>query len=247
MCGRFVSAAPTDEVARYFSVPSEPETVLEPSWNVAPTADVYVVVSSDQGRRLDAFHWGLVPFWAKDPKVGNRMINARAESLATSGAFKHAFRRRRCVIPADGFYEWTLLPDRKRKQPYFIHRPDDEPYGFAGLWEEWRRPESDDVLRSCTIITTSANEVVGNLHDRMPVILPPPAFERWLDPGFDRVDDLRELLVPAPPEMTALHPVSVEVGNVRNDDPSLTEPVEVDVAAGSGGGMPATGGQGTLL
>ncbi len=145
MCGRFVSASPPDEIAKYFDATPPTETAVEPNWNVAPTTDVYVVRSDGSTRKVEAVHWGLVPFWAKDVKVGNRMINARAETLATSGAFKHAFRKRRCIVPADGFYEWKKVPGQKAKQPYFIERPDHEPFAFAGLWEVWRGGPGDEA------------------------------------------------------------------------------------------------------
>jgi putative SOS response-associated peptidase YedK len=232
MCGRFVSASPPDQIAAYFSATEYPEEALEPNWNVAPTGDVYVVLESGGVRRVSTRHWGLVPFWAKDVKIGNRMINARAESVATSGAFKRAFAKRRCLIPADGFYEWQRVPGRRTKQPYHVHRPDGEPFAFAGLWEVWRpkdeaggdAPEGE-VLRSTTIITTDANEAMRRIHDRMPVILPPSAWDEWLDPENDDIEALGKLLVPAPAALTILQPVSTEVNNVRNQGPQLIDPV----------------------
>ena len=226
MCGRFVSATPPDQVAAYFGTEA-PEALLEPSYNVAPTRDVYAVLADGSTRRLDAFHWGLVPRWAKELKVGARMINARAETLASKGAYKPAFQKRRCLIPADGFYEWAKRPGVKAKQPYFVHRPDGAPYAFAGLWELWRGPDGEgEPLRSCTIITTAANETMATVHDRMPVILPPEAWDTWLDRECDDLDLLGKLLVPAPPALTVLRPVSTEVNNVRHDGPQLTVEVE---------------------
>ena len=175
-------------------------------------------------RHLDAFHWGLVPRWAKDPKVGSRMINARAETLMTKGAFKPAFQKRRCIIPVTGFYEWQKRPGVKAKQPFFIHRPDGEPYAFAGLWEVWRGPEKDqEPLRSCTIITTTPNDPMAAIHDRMPVILPREAWDTWLDRDNEDLELLGKLLVPAPPHLITMHPVSTEVNNVRNDGPQLVD------------------------
>ncbi len=254
MCGRFVSASPPDAIARYFSAapgqshepggadPSWPG----PRWNVAPTDDVLVVLEAGGTRHLDTFHWGLVPMWAKDPSVGGRMINARSDGLARSNAFKHAFLRRRCIVPADGFYEWKAVPGQKRKQPYFISSADGEPYALAGLWEEWRRPEHDggSSLRSCTIITGPPNEVVGEIHDRMPVILPPSAWEAWLDPANRDVEALRRLLVPAPDAWTVARPVGPDVSNVRHDGPHLVEPVDPADPEPDAGGV---GGQATLL
>lgn len=243
MCGRFVAATPPDQVAAYFGAEA-PEAALEPSYNVAPTNDVYAVLADGGLRHLDAFHWGLIPLWAKDARIGSKMINARADTLATKGAFKSAFRRRRCLIPADGFYEWrkpgqggAAGRSRAPKQPFFISRPDGEPYAFAGLWELWRGPEKDQApLRSCTIITTDPNEVMATVHDRMPVILPESAWDAWLDRDNDDLDLLGKLLVPADPGLTVLRPISTEVNNVRNDGPQLLEPVD-----------PGTPAEGTLL
>lgn len=229
MCGRFVSASPPDELARYFDAEA-PEDVLDRSYNVAPTNDVYAVTVDGGLRRIQAYHWGLVPKWAKDPKMGSRMINARAESLAEKNAYKSAFRRKRCIVPADGFYEWQALPDGKRKQPHYIHRPDGEPLAFAGLWEVWHGPDKqsrngDPPLRSCTIITTSANETMAKLHDRMPVILPATVWDSWLDPDHDDLETLGKLLVPAPSALITTYPVSTQVNSVRNKGPELLEPV----------------------
>lgn len=240
MCGRFVSSSTPDEVASYFDAAMQPERVLVgPSWNVAPTDDVYVIVEDSEARRVAAHHWGLVPFWAKDPSIGSRMINARAEGLAEKNAFKNAYAERRCIVPADGFYEWRKVAGQKTKQPYFIHRADGAPLAFAGLWEEWRnRSEpadgpSSQRLRSTTIITTAANRTMAPIHDRMPVILPASAWDRWLDPAESDTDALAVLLVPAPDELLTMHPVSTDVGNVRNQGPHLIAPV--DAAAGGAG------------
>lgn len=230
MCGRFVSATPPDQVAAYFGTEA-PEALLPASWNVAPTSDVYAVLSDGSTRHLDAFHWGLVPRWAKDPKIGSKMINARAETLDSKNAFKPAFERRRCLIPADGFYEWHQRPDVKAKQPYFVHRPDGEPYALAGLWEVWKGADGDqEPLRSCTIITTTPNDEMGKIHHRMPVILPPDAWDTWLDREQRDLDLLGKLLVPAPAGVTTLRPVSTQVNNVRNDAPVLVDEVDPDAA-----------------
>jgi len=234
MCGRFVSSSPPDELAKYFDVEAVAESVLEPSFNVAPSRDIYVVVKTGGLRRLETFRWGLVPFWAKDPATGNKMINARAESIAEKNAYKRAFTKRRCIIPADGFYEWKKVPGQKAKQPYFIHRTDGEPLAFAGLWEIWR-PDDDvdrtsDPLRSCTIITGQPNEKIAEIHDRMPVMLPPSAWDSWLDPENDDLEALGKLLVPAPASLLEVHPVSRAVNNVRDDGPELIEPAPDDAA-----------------
>lgn len=244
MCGRFVSATPPDQIARYFDAVDDTDDVAVPNFNVAPTTDIFTVRSDGQVRRLEQLHWGLVPFWAKDPSIGSRMINARAESLAEKNAYKNAFRKRRCIIPADGFYEWTVVPGQKKKQPVYIQRVDGEPLAFAGLWEVWRsKDDPDQQLRSCTIITGSPNEKIAEIHDRMPVILPPSAWDRWLDPELDDLDLLGELLVPAPSSLLTLHPVGFDVNNVRNNDAHLVDAVDPDDPAttGAAGTLPLGG------
>ena len=230
MCGRFVSSSPPDELAKYFDVDAVAESVLEPSYNVAPSNNVYVVVETGGVRKLDTFRWGLVPFWAKDQATGYKMINARAESVIDKNAYKHAFKKRRCIIPADGFFEWKKIPGQKAKQPYFIHRTDGEPMAFAGLWEVWR-PKDDasgdaEPLLTCTIITGEPNEKVADVHDRMPVMLPPSAWAEWLDPENDDVETLGKFLVPAPASLYALHPVTRAVNNVQQKGPELIDPTD---------------------
>ena len=242
MCGRFVSSSPADKVAAYFDVDEVPEQLLDrgPNYNTAPTTSVLVVHEDGSTRRLDAFHWGLVPSWAKDTRIGARMINARAETIAEKPAFRRAFAQRRCIVPADGFYEWTTSPDPSaKKQPYFIHRPDGEPYAFAGVWERWRGPKGGaqegseaEPLRSCSIVTTTANEPMSQLHDRMPVMLPRSAWDTWLDPDQHDTELLGQLLVPAPPGLITFHAVSTEVNNARNKGEHLVD--EVDPALEDG-------------
>ena len=232
MCGRFVSSSPPDEIAKYFGVDEVSERLLEPNYNVAPTSDIYTVLETGGVRRLEPIHWGLVPIWAKDMKVGNRMINARAESLAEKNAYKRAFAKRRCIIPADGFYEWRKVPGQKKKQPYFIQRTDGEPFAFAGLWEVWRGPDREsDPIASCTIITGEPNEKMAEIHDRMPVMLPPSAWDTWLDGDVDDLEALGKFLVPAPARLITIHPVSTEVNNVRNQGPHLMDEVDPDEQA----------------
>lgn len=235
MCGRYVSSSTPDEIADYFDAEERPEQALDPSWNVAPTDDVYVVLEEDGVRRVAEHHWGLVPFWAKSPAIGSKMINARADGLATKGAFKDSFARKRCIVPADGFYEWQAVPGHKVKQPYLITRRTGEPLAFAGLWSSWRPPSSDgsERLRSTTIITTTPNDLMATLHDRMPVILPASAWAEWLDPDNHDVEDLARLLVPAPEDVLTLRPVSTEVNSVRNQGPHLIDPVEPPAVQGS--------------
>jgi putative SOS response-associated peptidase YedK len=235
MCGRFVSSSPPDEIARYFGA-SLGETLLDPSFNVAPTNEVYVVLESGETRRVEAMRWGLVPFWAKSPAVGAKMINARAETIATKNAYRRSLEKRRCIIPADGFYEWQKLPGQKAKQPMYIHRADGDRFAFAGLWEVWRNPErpDDPPLHSCTIITGAANEAVAPVHDRMPVMLPPDAWDTWLDNEVRDVAVASRLLVPAPSSIIAMHPVSTDVNRVSNKGASLIEPAPVPDIPGSG-------------
>ena len=249
VCGRFVSTSPPDEIAKYFGAEVD-ERLVEPegpNYNVAPTQDVYAVLEDGGVRRVESLHWGLIPFWAKEAKIGNKMINARAETVATSGAFKHAFKKRRCIIPADGFYEWTKpgaqrpgaqpqerkSSGQQKKQPWFIHRPDDEPIAFAGLWEVWRPQGSEDELVSCTIITGEPNDKMAELHHRMPVMLPPDAWDQWLDRDEQDTEALGRFLVPAPSSLITFHPVSTEVNNARNQGEHLTDPVELDEPTGA--------------
>ena len=234
MCGRFVSSSSPEKVAAYFDVDVVDEKLEEqlPNYNTAPTSSVMVVYEDGSTRRLAPFRWGLVPSWAKDAKIGARMINARGESVADKPSFRSAFTKRRCIIPADGFYEWTTDPNEPKKQPYFIHRPDGEPYAFAGLWEVWRPKDSDgdqaEQLRTCTIITTAANDNMAKLHDRMPVILGRDDWETWLSPQNHDKDLLGSLLVPAANDLITFHAVSKDVNNARNRGEHLLARVEVE-------------------
>jgi putative SOS response-associated peptidase YedK len=238
MCGRYVSATPPDQVAAYFGAMAsesltDPDAPVEPSYNVAPTNDVLVVVEFGAARALEQLRWGLVPFWAKDLRIGSKMINARAETLATKGAYKKAFTKQRCIIPADSFYEWLPVPgEAKRKQPIHLRPADDSLLAFAGLWDTWRSADGTTVVRSCTIITTAANEAVAKVHDRMPVILPPSAWDQWLDPTEHDLGALSQLLVPAPPELLVFEPVSTAVNTPRNKGPELIVPVDPGVDLG---------------
>jgi putative SOS response-associated peptidase YedK len=231
MCGRFVSASPPDELARYFGAELD-DRELEPSFNVAPTNEVYAVKAREGTRHLVTLRWGLVPFWAKDLKIGSRMINARAETVADKPAFRKAYQRYRCLVPADGFYEWAKEPGRKTKQPYFIHRSDGEPIVFAGLWERWRPrledgktiDEEAEPVESCTILTTTPNATMAKIHDRMPVLLAPSVWDDWLSDDTD-LDYIGSLLVPAPDDLLTLVPVSTAVNNVRNKGEELIRPL----------------------
>jgi len=239
MCGRYVSASPPDRIAAYFGADLDVEA-LGANYNVAPTDDVYAVVATagDDGpsRAVRAFEWGLVPVWAKDRKVGSKMINARAETIAEKAAFKGDFRKHRCIVPMDGFYEWKAAEPggpvgnsgKPIKQPYYVQRTDGEPLAVAGLWSAWRDRAAGrdaDWLHTTTVITTSANTTMAAIHDRMPVILPRAMWDLWLDPRNQNIDVLAQLLVPAPENLLALHPVSTQVNNVRNDGPQLIAPL----------------------
>lgn len=239
MCGRFVAATPPDELAAYFGA-TLAETFAEggepppPNYNVAPTSDIYAVVDTPRGRELTVFHWGLVPVWAKDTKIGSKMINARAETLLEKRSFTPAFKQRRCIVPLDGFFEWKApagdAAGSKVKQPYFIHRLDGEPLAVAGLWERWRdkaTPAGDEplTLHSATLITVGANATMAPIHDRMPALLPASSWSQWLDPSNHDLVSLGELLVPAPNDLLTMHPVSTAVGNVRNKGPELIDPI----------------------
>lgn len=229
MCGRYTSTSEPADIAAYFQVDEIVATDLGPRYNVAPTDEVYAVARSSKGpTRLGTFRWGLVPFWAKDPSVGIRMINARAESVLDKPAFRRPLERYRCIVPADGFYEWQAVEGRKKKQPWYITRTDGDLLSFAGLWSSWRPHKGSDEGRivSCSIITTDANDAVRPVHDRMPVVLPPDAWGEWLDPSNDDVDALHALLVPAPPELFTLTAVGDAVSNVRNQGPHLLDPAE---------------------
>jgi putative SOS response-associated peptidase YedK len=241
MCGRYVAASSPALLADRFAVDEVDPTVGEapaPDYNVSPRSDVLVVRQRDDRRVLSRVRWGLVPPWAESAKVGDRMINARAETVATKPAYRRAFAKKRCIVPADGFYEWkrdeTPTDGRPRKRPYFVHRRDGEPLALAGLWEVWKVPEDsepdlggdDGWLRSCVIVTTTANDALAHIHDRMPVVLPEAAWERWLDPDMHDADALEQLLAPAPSEWFEVYEVSTRVNSVRNNDAELVHPVD---------------------
>ena len=220
MCGRYASSANPDDLAQHFRVEEPPEQVLPPSYNVAPTDPVYVVMERHDKRQLRVVRWGLIPSWAKEAKVGARFINARRETLREKPAFRAAFQRRRCLVPADGYYEWQQLGGDK--QPYFLVAQDRGPLAMAGLYEIWRAPDAS-LVWTCTVITTDAADELGHIHDRTPLLVPQQAWDRWLDPAVE--DPGEDLLVPGTPGVLDAWPVSKEVGNVRNNDPHLVEPV----------------------
>lgn len=220
MCGRFTLTSPDGALVQ-FSLPDLPS--LEPRYNIAPTQPVAVVRMAVQeaARELVMLKWGLIPYWAKDPGIGARLINARSETVAQKPAFRDAFRKRRCLVVADGFYEWQK--QNGGKQPFYIRMRDGGPFGMAGLWEAWRGPEG--VIESCALITTDANDLMRPIHDRMPVILPARDYDLWLDRGFRQGDLLVPLLRPFPSEEMLAYPVSRRVNSPENDDPHCMEPL----------------------
>ncbi len=221
MCGRFTLAKNAQQLAEAF-VQFAPPAEFIPRYNIAPSQPVAVVANTGT-RKIDFFSWGLIPSWAKEVAVGSRLINARAETLAEKPSFRAAYRRRRCLVLADGFYEWRANAD-KSKTPLYIQLESREPFAFAGLWEQWYSPHGDEVL-SCAIITTTPNELMAKIHNRMPVILPPAAYEQWLDPAEQKPERLQTLLAPYPAEQMAAYPVAAVVNNPRYDRPECIAPL----------------------
>jgi putative SOS response-associated peptidase YedK len=221
MCGRFAFYSPHESVVRLFGLGADAPDV-EPRYNVAPTQYIATVrEDADAVRRLAMLYWGLVPSWAREKAMGARMINARAETLREKPSFRTAYRKRRCLILANGYYEWQKQAGGK--QPWFIRLDSGEPFAMAGLWERWRDPSAAEPLESCTIVTTSPASSVEHLHNRMPVILPASAYEQWLDPRNEDVAGLDALLVPSAQSLEAV-PVSRRVNNARNEGADLVEP-----------------------
>jgi putative SOS response-associated peptidase YedK len=225
MCGRFALDAPAEALATLFDLPEAP--VLAPRYNIAPTQPVGIVrATQDQsGREWALVMWGLVPSWAKDPTIGARMINARSETVAEKPSFRAAYKRRRCLVPASGFYEWQKKG--KGKQPHYISMADSRPFGIAGLWESWHGPDGGE-LQTCTLLTTAPNDLLEPIHNRMPVIIAPEDYAEWLDHAReDRAffDSLQHLLRAYPAEKMSAYPVSTYVSNARNEGPECIEPL----------------------
>ena len=244
MCGRYASSRRPEDLVEEFEIDgNEVKETLAPDYNVAPTKEVYAVVerppSSDKERpaqrQLRVLNWGLIPSWAKDPSIGNRMINARMETVAEKPAYKKAFAVRRCLLPADGYYEWYATAQKTKagkplKQPFFIRPADGGVMAMAGLYEIWRDPTRDDddpnrFRWTCTVLTTSAEDDLGHIHDRMPLLVEKERYGAWLDPTVSDPEDLLSLLVPAAPGRLQAFPVSTEVNNVKNNGPQLVEPL----------------------
>jgi len=236
VCGRYAASRSPDDLVEEFEVDDRPEQVLPPSYNVAPTQDVYAVLeraprgdpTAPARRALRVVRWGLVPSWAKDPSIGNRMINARMETVAAKPAFRKAFASRRALLPADGYFEW-YGEVKGKKQPFFIRPADGGVLAMAGLYELWRNPaaakDEDPWLWSATVLTTTATDDLGRIHDRMPLLVEKGRYDEWLDPSRDDAASLTGLLVPAAPGLLTAYPVSTEVNNVRNDGPQLVDPL----------------------
>jgi putative SOS response-associated peptidase YedK len=224
MCGRFVGFRKLEELKQYFPIDVARVDAVA-NYNVAPTQQILAIASLEGANVLDRYHWGLVPFWAKDTAIGTKMINARVETVASKPSFREAFKKRRCLIPADGFYEWQ--GQKGAKQPMFITLPDKAAFAFAGLWETWHDKQNPgSIYRSCTIITRAATGALKALHHRMPVILKPDAFGQWLDPGHRDPDVLMEILHSRSIIDLVFHPVGPQVNSVRHNAPANIKPIQ---------------------
>ncbi len=228
MCGRYRMSRRKQLVEEYFGAVSD-EDEWDPRYNIAPSQPVVTIRQDARQpiRTLSMMRWGLVPSWAKDPSIGYKTINARAETVATTPSFREPFRSQRCLIPADGFYEWQR--NGKTKQPYCFEVNDGELFAFAGLWDQWRDRQGD-VIESCTILTTTPNSLLSDIHDRMPAILIADNYDLWLDPGFRDLASVSRMLEPFEPTLMRRYPVSTRVNQVQNDDEECTKPVEADLS-----------------
>jgi putative SOS response-associated peptidase YedK len=223
MCGRFTLTVTPEAVMELFQLTSAPP--LQPRYNIAPSQPVAAVRAAPDGsgRELMLVRWGLIPHWAKDPAIGAKMINARAETVAEKPSFRTAFRRRRCLVPADGYYEWRK--EGGQKQPYYIRMAGGGPFALAGLWEHWEGADGS-VIESCAILTTDSNEVVRPIHHRMPVILPASTYQTWLDPSLQGGEAVQALLALHPGDDLSAFPVSTHVNRPTNDDERCVAPLE---------------------
>jgi len=222
MCGRFTLTATPEQLQQAIPGLNLPSAGMSPRYNIAPSQPV-AVVPNDGQRKLDYYVWGLIPSWAKDPSIGSQMINARGETLAEKPSFRTAFRRRRCLILADGFFEWKQTPGSKTKIPMYIRLKSGQPFAFAGLWENWNSPDGSNIL-SCTIITTTPNALLEPIHNRMPVILPASTYANWLEPDEQDPNTLEALIRPYPPEAMSAYPVSTLVNRPENDVAAVIQP-----------------------
>jgi len=221
MCGRFALGIPPYSIIEFFNI--EDLIEYEPRFNIAPTQSVPAIVQDKESHKrvLKMFHWGLIPYWAKDMKIGSRLINARSETVTTKPSFREAFKHRRCLIPTTGFYDWEK--QSKRKQPYHIKMKDNEPFAFAGLWESWEGGKS--VIESCTILTTEANKAIQSIHDRMPVILKPEDYDMWIDSDNTDSESLEQLLKPFLSDISEVYPISNYVNKPQHDNPQCIQPL----------------------
>jgi putative SOS response-associated peptidase YedK len=224
MCGRFTQTASPEVIAEQFKITNPP--LFTPRYNIAPSQPIAAIrIDPDTATRtLVMLRWGLIPSWAKDPKIGNQCINAKAETVAEKPSFRSAFKKRRCLVVATGFYEWQV--QGMRKQPMWIGLKSTQPFAFAGLWEQWK-PAEGEPRETCTIITTEPNDLIRPIHNRMPVILSPTSYDQWLDLSFQHIEPLKALLRPYPSEELTAYPVSTLVNNPRHDAPQCLEPVSV--------------------
>lgn len=220
MCGRFSSSSKPEQIKKEFKVAVEDPAIFKPRYNIAPSQMIPVVLDRTGERIVAQLKWGLVPSWAKDALIGSRMINARAETLMEKPSFREAYKSRRCIIPASGFYEWQRA-EKGAKQPFYFYLTNKEVFGFAGLWEKWVDKKSGESLETCTIITTEANDVLKPVHDRMPVILQAADYDEWLDTKEANTDKLQKLLAPYPPDEMSSHAVSRAVNSPTLDSPEL--------------------------
>jgi putative SOS response-associated peptidase YedK len=230
MCGRFTQERATSELAEIFGAEDRADAPGG-RFNIAPTDPAAVVVQREDHRAITAYRWGLIPHWSESAKTGNRMFNARAESIDRNPAFRYAFGKRRCLVPVDAFYEWQR--EGNVRSPFAVVRPDRRPIALAGLWAGWKDPDTEEIVRSFTIVTTGPNDVMQPIHNRMPVVIPESAWDRWLDPTRTKpaeVAELKGLLVPADDDWLTVYPVSSRVNNVRNDGPDLVEAIEPAVS-----------------
>lgn len=224
MCGRFTLTTSPQQVASLFADLDVDIPDFRPRYNIAPTQEILAVRQEESRYQAAPLRWGLIPFWAKDMAIGNRLINARSDTVAEKPSFRAAFKSRRCLILADGFYEWKAV--NKRKQPYWIRLEDRQPFCFAGLWESWRDKQTNESVMSCTIITTDANDSIQQLHHRMPVIMEPADYAVWLDPEFKDFDVLKSKLAPRAAKDIVYSPVNPRVNNARNEGADCIEPAE---------------------
>ena len=230
MCGRYVSTSTPEQLAEYFSVNEVRTESLGDRYNVAPTLDVYSIIERDGNRRLGTLRWGLVPFWADDPKKAPSPINARVETISDKRMFRDAFEKRRCILPADGFYEWQEREGTTKKQPWFLSDPEDLPLAFAGIWGVWRpkdQPEAEPLF-TCAILTTEARGRMADLHDRMPVMLPSQLWATWLSADRQDAEHLQEVVAALGTPRLEARSITDRVNNVRHDGPELLEPGSVD-------------------